>query len=209
VPIVVRMRRKTGLATLLGGAGEHRPEGLESLYAFPLLDRTCTPELLLGETEEEIVARAIHEEYVRHETAKGETPETNPALVGWDELPEGLKESNRRQADHVGVKLSAVGCDLELAVDRAQPLLDFSPLEVEQLAELEHDRWSAERLFEGWTYAPGEKDLDGKTSPHLVPWAELPEQIRELDRNTVRGLPGFLAEAGLRVVREPPEVSDA
>ena len=47
-PIVVRMAEKGGLATLLqdGEAGGSR---FEHLSAFALLDRTCTPEILLGE----------------------------------------------------------------------------------------------------------------------------------------------------------------
>lgn len=77
------------------------------------------------------------------------------------------------------------------------------------MAKMEHDRWSAERLFEGWTYAPGEKNSARKTSPYLVTWPELSEEIKEFDRNTVRGLPAFLAKADLRVVRAEPEVSDA
>lgn len=190
-PIVVRMRQDAGLATLLGGG---------PLRAFALLDRTCTPQLLLGRTSGELIARAIHEDYRRQALARGESPDTNPSTVPWERLPEELKESNRRQADHVAVKLRAVG-------RRADPLdglppapFELAPADVERLAELEHDRWTAERLFDGWTYAPGEKDVEHLTSPSLVPWAELSEDVRELDRDAVRGLPAFLAAAGLRVV---------
>jgi hypothetical protein len=44
-PIVVRMAEKGGLATLLQGEGK---SNFENLSAFPLLDRTCTPEILLS-----------------------------------------------------------------------------------------------------------------------------------------------------------------
>lgn len=205
VPVVVRMRRDTGLAALLGGTAR----GVDGLHAFALLDRTCTPEFLLGETTSEVIACAIHDDYVRDQRAKGETRETNSSVVGWDELPESLKESNRRQADHFGVKLRAVGCETEPRGKETEPLFEFSPQEVEAMAKMEHDRWSAERLFEGWTYAPGEKNSARKTSPYLVTWPELSEEIKEFDRNTVRGLPAFLAKADLRVVRAEPEVSDA
>jgi hypothetical protein len=72
---------------------------------------------------------------------------------------------------------------------------------VEHLARLEHDRWMAERLLDGWTYAPGPKDLRRKRTPWLVPWEDMPEEQRDYDRNTVRNLPRFLAQAGLRIVR--------
>ncbi len=203
VPVVVRMRQNAGLASLLTEGADHG-----SLRAFALLDRTCTPQFLLGRTPSEIIARAIHEDYLREARARGETAEENPTAVGWDELPEELKESNRRQADHVAVKLEAIGCRAEPLGNAPSEPLSLTGEEVERLAELEHDRWSAERLFAGWTYAPGPKDLERKTSPYLVPWEELSEEIRELDRNTVRGLQAFLAEAGFRVVRPKPEGSD-
>jgi len=196
VPVVVRMRQDAGLATLLGGGAGDR-----GLRGFALLDRTCTLDFLLGRTRGEVMARAIHEDYVRQAHARGETAETNPSAVPWDELAEDLKESCRRQADHVAVKLQAAGCEAVPLGDRRGGAGELSRSEVERLAELEHDRWSAERLFEGWTYASGPKDAERKTSPHLVPWDELSEEIRELDRDAVRGLPAFLAEAGFRIVR--------
>ena len=47
-PIVVRMAEKGGLATLLQGDGDGGSR-FEHLSAFALLDRTCTPEILLGD----------------------------------------------------------------------------------------------------------------------------------------------------------------
>jgi hypothetical protein len=47
-PIVVRMAEKGGLATLLHGDGASS-DRFENLTAFALLDRTCTPEILLGD----------------------------------------------------------------------------------------------------------------------------------------------------------------
>lgn len=40
-----------------------------------------------------------------------------------------------------------------------------------------------------------------RTNPLMVPWDELDEDIKELDRSTARGLPAFLARAGLQVWR--------
>ncbi len=200
VTIVVRTAEKAGLAAALGS---ERPggDGLELLHAFPLLDLTCTPEQLLGETPSERLARTIHEDYVQREREKGETVETNPSIVEWDELPESLRESNRRQADHLGAKLKAVGCgSAPLTGSEAEPIA-FSPEEVELLAELEHKRWMAERLFEGWTHAPGPKNLERKTSPALVAWEELPETEKEKDRATAGQLPACLARASFQVYR--------
>ena len=199
VPIVVRMTHGAGLANLLEGVeGERGAFG--NLHAFGLLDRTCTPDLLLGGTHE-IIARAIHDEYVRQQESLGETAETDPSLVPWDELPESLQESNRHQAHHTGMKLQAVGCTISALTDWDAEQFEFTPEEVELMASIEHQRFVEERLRAGWTYAPGPRDVPRRTSPDLVPWDKLPEPEREKDRNTIRGLPLFLATAGFQIYR--------
>jgi hypothetical protein len=73
---------------------------------------------------------------------------------------------------------------------------------------MEHERWVDERRRNGWTYAPGTKNVDKKTSPYMVPWEELREEIKEWDRVTVRGLPAFLAKADFQIVRLRPSGGD-
>jgi hypothetical protein len=199
VAVVVRTAQDAGLATLLGDDAR-RDGAFSTLHAFGLLDRTCRADLLLAGTHE-VLARAIHEDYIHHQRGLGHTPDTNPSMVPWDQLSEDLKESNRKQADHIGVKLEAVGCGLKLLFDWDAELFVFTTEEIERLAEMEHERWHQDRKAEGWTYAPEPKDEKRKTSPHMVHWADLPDGIREYDRNTVRGLPSFLARAGLQIYR--------
>ena len=69
---------------------------------------------------------------------------------------------------------------------------------------MEHGRWVDERLQTGWTYASGIKNVEKKTSPYLVPWDELSEEVKEWDRVTIRGVPGFLARAEFQIVRLRP-----
>jgi hypothetical protein len=202
VPIVVCMARDTGLTSLLEeelGVQDR----FETLHGFGLLEQTCHAELLLGGTYE-ILARAIHEEYVRLQEEEGQTPVSNPAMVPWDELPETLKESNRAQAGHIGAKLKAVGCGIIPWADWEAESFEFTPGEVELLSKMEHERWVDERRRNGWTYAPGAKNVEKKTSPYMVSWEELREEIKEWDRVTVRGLPAFLAKADLQIVRLRP-----
>ena len=196
VPIVVRMAQDAGLATLLRtGEGNGR---FTNLHAFALLDRTCQPDLLLGGTHE-ILARAVHEEYLWSQLMLGETPTTNSSMALWEELPESLQESNRRQADHIGVKLKAIGCDIVPLTDWEAESFQFTKEEVESIARLEHARFVDERLRAGWS--PGPKASKRKTSPYLVHWEQLPEEMKESNRNTVRALPGFLARAGFQIER--------
>lgn len=53
----------------------------------------------------------------------------------------------------------------------------------ERLAENAHDVWAVGRMREGWTYGP-KRDDDAKTHPDLVPYADLPDQEKEYDRQT-------------------------
>ncbi|MGD2215748.1 MAG: RyR domain-containing protein [Gemmatimonadales bacterium] len=143
----------------------------------------------------ETLAQAIHEKFLASK-AESQRP-TGRAIMPWEELDEDFKESNRAQARHIEEKLREIGCAVVSAEEAAEPVT-FTPDEVELLAEMEHGRYNAERLLEGWRWSEV-KDDDRKTSPYLVSWAELPDDIREYDRQTVREIPEFLARIGLAV----------
>jgi hypothetical protein len=50
------------------------------------------------------IAIVIHNSYVKHRLAESDSAEQNPSLVEWNDLPEGLKNANRHQADHIAIK---------------------------------------------------------------------------------------------------------
>ena len=199
--VVLAVTRHSGLATLVSSSAGGTLTA--PLIEFPIHDRTCTPDRVLGGTHETL-ARAIHGDYVRVQVALGETQQTNPSLVAWDELPQRLQDASRRQADDIGSKLSAIGCGLEALTDWDADLFAFAPDEIERLAVLEHERWLEDYQASGWRYAPGAKSVEQKTHPSLVPWVELSEAEREKDRDVVRLLPTLLARAGLQVARFEP-----
>lgn len=218
VPIVIRTQEEAGLSRVLRWS--QGVADFENLRAFPVLERACAPEVLLGTTALDVLAQEAHDSYNRFVGAR-HAAEGNPSVTGWDELPEHLRESNRRQVMHIGAKLAAIGCAVSPAsgppvADEAARAIgcrvipagaaaehELTSDEVERLARMEHDRWVAERLFDGWTYAPGPKDIARKTTPDLAPWEELSEEVRDLDRNVARAIPSILARVGLRVVSDP------
>lgn len=152
----------------------------------------------------ETLARAIHDDYIRKQAEDGRTPAENPSMVPWDELPEHLRDSNRRQAEDIASKLHAIGCRIVPLTDGHSESFRFDPSELERLARMEHDRWWREREAAGWTYG-SEKDIDRRTSPYLVPFDELADDVKELDRNAVRAIPDVLARAGLGIDRVEQE----
>jgi hypothetical protein len=197
VPIVIRMVEDAGLATLLRGDG--RDKGVyKNLHAFGLLDRTCTADLLLGGSHE-ILARSLHEEYLRTHLDQGETKETNPVLVPWEQLPEKVKEANRLQVDRIYSNLQAIGYWIAPLTDWDAASIQFMPEEIAELAREEHEAWAEQLLREGWSYAHGVKDPNRKTHPDLVSWDELPESEKEYTRNEMGRLPDFLFRAGFQI----------
>lgn len=193
VPVVVRMNREAGLAALLRAVGPGGDRAASQLRVFSLLEQACRPEFVLRGTNE-VLARALHQDYLAQASREG-----NPAAVPWDDLPLELKESNRTQADHIATKLEAVGCHLVPLTALEADSFQFAPEEVERLAEMEHVRWLDERRALGWT--PGPRDPQKKTNPNLVPWSELDEAAREMNRSSVRQLPFFLNRAGFTAHR--------
>ena len=198
-PIFVRMAHQGGLSTLLSQAVEGKTE-VANIIPFGSAERVCTPDLLSGSTKE-ILAQFIHEEYVKGQIEQPASSRTSAALCSWDELPEWLKESNRTQADHIGEKLRRIRCDLVLFSDPLSESFQFEEKEIEALARMEHERWMEERTKDGWKYAEVERNVQQKTNPYLVSYEQLPEQIKELNRNTVRELPRFLARCGYQIYR--------
>ena len=163
---------------------------------------------LFGESAIELIARAKHEDYVAQEVAKGETRETNAALVGWTELPESLRDSNREFARSVSVKLGEVGARIVPVRGRhAGGELPLDPVRLEELARGEHQRWFDERVASGWKFTSGPKDIERKLSPVLIPWEELSEPERDKDRDGYRALPTLLARAGYEVVVAPDDAA--
>ena len=138
----------------------------------------------------DLLARMFHETYRR--TARPGTPANCP----WEELSEEFRESNRRLLVHLPAKLLTAGVDLAawlktpLPATNEQggiPLPDLGahPDLMETLAELEHRRWMVDRRLSGWHYGPV-RDNDARHHPDLIPYEQLDEYTRELDRAIVR-----------------------
>jgi len=159
--------------------------------------RLLVSDVILGASRERL-AEAIHERYRTDQ--KGIKAAGDPSMQPWSELDFGLKESNRKQADQIQEKLQRVRCGLYPVVGEGAISYEFTPEEVEILAEMEHERWVLERGADG-RVGDETRDVDAKISPHLCSWDELTEEVKEYDRQTVRGIPEFLAKAGFEVHR--------
>ena len=73
----------------------------------------------------------------------------------------------------------------------------------EQIAENVHDNWAIGRIAEGWTYGPVRDDKK-KTTPCLVPYAQLPEAEKEYDRKTAVETLKMILALGYRIEKLQP-----
>ncbi len=196
VPVVVRATRRAGLAALLGAdTSSAGAAAFRKLEVFSLLEQAYQPELVLNGSNE-VIARALHQEYVAGRAVAGAS---TPAAVPWDVLPTDLKEANRTEADRISDKLEAMGCHIvPLTTFDTEPFT-LSETEVDELARREHEQWVAERRALGWT--AGARDPEKETNPNLLPWQDLDETVRTYNRDSVRQLPRFLNRAGFTAHR--------
>jgi hypothetical protein len=152
-----------------------------------------------GAQGHELLARAVHRLYLEQRLGAGELFGSTPSMAEWESLPEEFKESSRAQARDIARLLEFFGYVIT-PVDTGSAVAELRDDEVETLAEVAHQRWSDERLQSGWRHG-GARDDDRRLHPDLVPWAQLPEDRREIDRHLIRGLPRILATLGQVLVR--------
>lgn len=195
VPILVRMAEQKGLATLFRCKQEQTSQVADQLHAFGMTSQSCSVTVLLNDDLDRL-AQARHEKY------RQGRPQDDLSAAPWEKLREDFKDSNRQQADHIPVKLRAIGCYAATQGD-GTPVTAFDDDEIERMARMEHARWNAERWLDNWTLGP--RNPEAKTSPYLVDWDQLPDEIKEYDRDAVRQIPQLLDKVGAKVYRHAPQ----
>lgn len=207
IPIILRSTYFDGIPKIFELLKKSNPL-LANIETFPIISSKCCLDMIINggnilrrKEIREILARAIHEQYLSMRIAKGAIMGTAPELLPWKKLSENLKESNRKQADHINQKLSLIGCGITILPDWPEPSFKFSPEEIEKLAEFEHKRFMEEREADGWILAE-KKNIEKKESPYIIDYNQLPEEIKEYDRDVVRQIPAILARIGLKICRE-------
>jgi hypothetical protein len=166
-------------------------------YPFSALSEVCEADILFGDREDEL-ARVVHDYYRDSIAAQGRPLDGNPAAAPWPGLDESYRQASRHQADHMAAKAAVIDC--RFVASQESEFFVFDPREVEKLARIEHDRWSADRHLNGWKYGPV-RDNEKKIHPELIPYDGLSEDMKDLDRYTVRLMSALLGRKGLAIRR--------
>jgi hypothetical protein len=140
------------------------------------------------------IAPAIHETWRDIARTQGWPTRHDTAYA---ELPPHMKWSNEAAARRMPDILALVGLRLERgdsAEDEAE-VRQHLTTHLALLAEAEHDGWMDHLKSEGWRYGAVRND-EQRVHDCLIPYAELREQDREKDRESVRRYPDFARKAG-------------
>ncbi|MDX9903571.1 MAG: RyR domain-containing protein [Bacteroidales bacterium] len=153
------------------------------LHKCSAMEETFTRDGLISETLDKL-AKVVHNDYLsKLETVDSGRSSHRP----WERLPHDFKNQNREQADHLLVKLRALGYDPEVN----KTSLVIPPEKVELLAQMEHKRWWAFLALNGWVRSE-KRDDRNKRHTDLKPYEELSEETRQYDRNAVLNIPAIM-----------------
>ena len=157
--------------------------------------------VLFGQALENI-AQVVHEKYREHYLLT--RPETHLSMLPWDQLDERLKESNRQHAISIPEKLRSIHYTLAPKTLSPVSTFSFSEKEVEFLAEEEYMRYfiakQKEGHVDGITYDPAKE-----TVPDIIPWADVDEKTKEINREFIKNIPEILNQAGFQIIAMPKE----
>lgn len=151
----------------------------------------------------EPLAQFTHKQYC--ETRLSKPGKLDPALAEWDSLSDSLKSSNREQVIARDFILATRGFMIVPESD-PRPAIDLSDEQFNEdllaMARLEHGRWNAEKLAAGFRPGAARDDVR-KTNPSIVPWDQLPDEIKRYDFDPFRTMAGHLRKLTppMKVVR--------
>lgn len=163
-------------------------------------------ETLLTKEEIQNLAPVAHDFYrlkrLNELDPKAEDINKYKVLMPWEKLDPALQHSNLKQVAFYELILNRVGLSMKRVENPTlfdiKANLDKS--EYDFLAKLEHARWNAERMLEGWKYGPV-KDITKNLNPCIVAWEKLDVETKKYDYDPVDNIPMLLAKIGYEVFK--------
>jgi len=199
-PIFIRLRAAGAIG---GGKGaDGRGRGLDALTPFGDLYSVLAASEFLSDAPD-ATARAFSEAYRANLPAAARDDPQNHSARPWESLDETYRQATRDAVAHIPAKLASAGVDagrwrgsggLPTLGDDERLFADAA--ELERLAELEHERWMAQRRMDGWRSSDAAaKDEAARRHPSLAPYASLSDEVKEFDRVFVRETQDVVREA--------------
>lgn len=159
----------------------------------------------------EQLAAEAHEAFCRAKRDNGwkynrvrnddESVKHHDLLKSYGELRERDKERNRATIRWIPAKVAMEG--YEIAPEGSATRQEMTAEQIERLAELEHEIWMKSKRAAGYEQGPKASESP-KLSPYLVPWSQVPDDFRYIDRAMVNAIPKILEKARLILVKKTP-----
>jgi len=181
---------------------------ITNIFSFNILEKVCNIDNMAGESLDKR-AVMVHHHWLKQAVsdyidtaekalANGRNiPEPKPTLVPWYLLDEEIHDDNRSVVDHLNVKLRSTGqlSDPAYYDCPEKSNINYGFLNdntwVENLAEMEHRRWSANKYLYGWN--PGkERNVLLREHESLKDYSELDDSTRNYDREQIKRMKDLL-----------------
>ncbi len=181
---------------------DERSEALEKwLKIIPPTVEACGRDSVFAQKLDD-VAKRIHKVWYKLNAEKIEKARTENDLEAakklankdsfkqWDDLTEEQKDVNRFAADHLKIKVRALGLDPE-SPSLAQQWAALDAMQIELLSRMEHERWCAPLWLAGWNTG-SKRDDTQRLHTDLIPYDDLSEGTKGYDRDQVKAVAEYL-----------------
>ncbi len=195
IPILLQQQSSAALLSMLNCEWkEDKVSKFSHLFPFGMMDNYF--DLNSREIQVAQTINYIYDYFFKHNATPTELPDEKTMHDLWIQLPVALQWSNYYNSYSIGPKLRALGYD----ENRCPETLTED--EVNTIAQVEHNRWSMEKLLLGFR-KPDSKTLEQMETDESVrklcrllfihqdirPYEDLSEYSKDLDRIMVRCLP--------------------
>lgn len=126
----------------------------------------------------------------------------NPSLSSmksWNEISIEYKDAIRNKVRHIPNSLHKINYEIISCKEKPE-IIEFTPRELNILAEYEHKRWSLQKKECGYKYGK-EISEELKTHPSLVSWENLSSTEKAKLINEMKDWPKILANSNFNIVK--------
>jgi hypothetical protein len=225
-PIFVPVEDWSGLGSLVRsgldwpGGQPRKTDAPDAIFGFGNTDELLDHVSILAAHRNE-GAKALHDVYEAHMRSSQQT--RRPGVTPWADLLPNFRLSNLLGFDHIWVKARAAGYRIipTVVVDKGPfwaksrdgrgriipppaPAAVSGPVFTDAeklfLSQLEHQRYMAERVSEGWRQAETRCDAI-RVHPDLRDWEALGVAEKDIDKALIEAMPAALLAVQKRLVR--------